>query len=79
MKNTLIVLLIILILGVIAFILWPKNVRSNLISPNFGVVAEISPSPSPSPSIDTFQFNSQTDLKAELDQVNPKVSDQDFN
>ena len=39
------------------------------------------PVPSPSPNIKTpveFKFDSMTDLNAELDKVNPQVSDQDF-
>lgn len=76
----------ILILGII-FLVIIKNVSNKdggLVAPTF--IQQItsqqsSPSPTavPTPNAPkTFQFDSSTDLKAELEKVNPQVLDSDF-
>ena len=45
---------------------------------NIKGVSVSSPVPSPSPKLKTFQFDASTDLKLELDSVNPEVMDSDF-
>ncbi len=52
-----------------------KLVSSNLAQTLF---TRPSPTPSPSPRLKTFKFDSGTDLKKELDSVNPQVLDSDF-
>lgn len=58
--------------------------EAKLVSPGFplGVAVQKSgPVPSSSPNIKTpkgFQFDESTDLKAELEKVNPQVLDSDF-
>lgn len=67
------------------FILTPRGWKANLVSPGFNpLVAAIqksNPEPSPSPNIKTpkeFKFDATTDLKMELEKVNPEVLDSDF-
>lgn len=61
-----------------------KNGKNNLIDPGFfsRSITQTMPAPTPSSapaSPQTFQFNSSTDLKMELNKVNPQVIDSDFN
>ncbi len=43
------------------------------------VVTPQSPTPIPTPTPQTFKFDSSTDLKLELDSINPEVKEADFN
>jgi len=56
--------------------------NGNLVGPGFvGQIIHTQPTPTPiaTPKAPkTFNFNSSTDLKAELEKVNPKVLDSDF-
>ena len=55
--------------------------NSTLVSPLakiFKPKVVIVSSPTPSPKPKTFKFDSSTDLKAELETINPEVLDSDF-
>ena len=61
--------------------------QGSLVSPNLvqTIFSKPKPTPSPSPKISraslrvkTFKFDSSTDLKKELDSVNPQILDSDF-
>lgn len=64
-------LIIVAIILVVIFVF--KKQSDNLINPNF-----TTPIPSPTPYIEQYQFDEKTDLKMELDSINPEVSDSDF-
>ena len=59
--------------------LWLKlsgNKSENLVNPQIPAPSE---TPSPTPDVPkTFKFDSLTDLKAELEKVDPQVLDSDF-
>lgn len=84
MKKT-IFLIIILVLTIYVGISWWRvaNGKTDLAGTGFDRVFNQS-TPVPSPTVappnapKTFDFNSQTDLKAELDKVNPQILDSDF-
>lgn len=84
-KITIIGIIIIVVLGFLVFRLTPLGWQAKtLFSPGGllgGKQVEITPNPTPIPTPDapkTFKFDSSTDLKAELDKVNPQVLDSDF-
>lgn len=57
--------------------------KANLVSPGFplGASQKAEPVPSSTPNISapkSFTFDGSTDLKAELEKVNPQVLDSDF-
>lgn len=79
-------LLIVIVLFVIGYGLFfvAEGGTKNLVSPNFNqnkIKSEQIPEATPVPPVTpkTFKFDSSTDLKAELEKVNPKVDDADFN
>ncbi len=78
LKFLVIIIMFITIITVILTLGQPSS--GNLVAPgfmnSFGEKVESSPSPSPTP--EGFKFDSSTDLKKELDQVNPQVLDSDF-
>lgn len=75
-------LIIIIIITVIVFILILLRGEDKLADP--GVSQESTPVASPSPETPSYnpppevKFDSSTDLKAELEKVNPQVLDSDF-
>ncbi len=79
MKKLLIIIFLIIV-GYILFNIAEGDSR-NLISPNLNVtkkqiIQQVTPAPPVAPK--TIQFDSSTDLKQELDGVNPTVLDSDF-
>lgn len=72
-------LIIFIFTTVVVFLIILGKEKSGLVGPN------ISPQPSSVPpqfggaGPKTFQFDSLTDLNAELEKVNPQVLDSDFN
>lgn len=79
-------LLIIIFIGLIAlkiFIFTPQGWKANLVSP-MGLTSHkpaATPLPTGAPpdaAPKTFKFNSSTDLKMELQKVDPQVLDSDF-
>lgn len=74
----------ILIIILIILLLWllGSNKEGGLVKPKFMGLQEPSPTPSATPAAPvtpkTFQFDSSTDLKAELEKVNPQILDSDF-
>ncbi len=82
MKSKIIYIIVIttaIFVGFLVFRFAPMGWQTKLISPHLTVVPSPSPLPSPSPTPKTFKFDSSTDLKAELEKVNPQVLDSDFN
>lgn len=63
------------------FRLTPQGWKANLVNPmgqqnqNSAVISTPAPTPD---APKTFKFDSSTDLKSELEKVNPQVSDSDF-
>lgn len=81
-KPSILTIILILLLGAIILIFTPSRWKSNLISPmgQKPQVMTVSPTPMPTPNQPkTFKFDRSTDLKAELDKINPQVLDSDFN
>lgn len=82
--NRKFVIVIITFIIVIILSLSRYQPGSNLISPLLSlpktnrVSATPIPTSVPPQAPQTFKFNRSTDLKKELDQVNPAVTDQDF-
>lgn len=70
-----IIAIIIIIVGILWFGLRGR-VQKNLVNPQ--ILQTESPSPSPSQTPKTFKFDSSTNLKMELEKVNPEVLDSDF-
>ena len=64
-------------LMVIILLLVSGKKQDNLVAPGLQQDQQVS-TPSPTPAIKTFQFDSNTDLKAELEKVDPKVLDSDI-
>ena len=78
MKKIIFVTLI-LIIGYVLFIMAQGGSPKELVNPNFSqMITKSTPTPTPKPTLKTFQFDSSTDLKSELEKVNPKVLDSDF-
>lgn len=78
----LILLLIVVVLLTIKFVFHGNGNNSSLLSPLVKKVTQpaFSPKPTPTPNVpQTINFDSSTDLKKELDNVNPQVLDSDFN
>ncbi len=66
------------------FLLPPQGWKASLINPmgqvnNLVSISTPVPNPSPTPTPKTYNFDSSTDLKKELDSINPQVLDSDFN
>lgn len=70
MNNRWIVIIIAIILVVVFAI---RKGDDNLIGPDFSTTTS-----SPIPSIRQYQFDEKTDLKKELESINPQVLDSDF-
>lgn len=73
-----------LILAVV-IILWiflrnPVNGSNLMLNPlgKQSVLSSASPTPSPAPTPKTFKFDKSTDLKKELETINPQVLESDF-
>jgi len=80
-SNYIIIVVIVLTLATLLASVTLPVWNSTLVSPLAKVFKPkviIMPSPSPSPKPKTFQFNSSTNLKSELDSVNPEILDSDF-
>lgn len=80
MKNKLIIIIVIAIISII-FIIVSQKGDNTLIIPGFTREQKIeSPQPTPAPPVapKEFKFDRSTDLKMELEKVNPEVLDSDF-
>lgn len=67
----------IIIVGILGFKL-SSNKSEDLVNPQIVAPSAVL-TPDPTPAVPkTFNFNSQTDLQAELEKVNPQVLDSDF-
>lgn len=82
-KGKTILLVVILIIIIVGIYLVLNNKKGSLVGSGFGKTLSQS-TPVPSPTIPppnapkTYSFDSQTDLNAELEKINPQVLDSDF-
>lgn len=74
MRSKLVVAAAVLILILLLKFLSVNRANSTLADPKLSTLQPI-PSSSPNPTPEDFNFNSTTDLKAQLDTVNPKIED----
>lgn len=75
MKNKIVYIIIIIFITGTIFILTKKENKP--VGPTLTTQTAI-PTPTPTPALKTFKFDGSTDLKKELEQINPKVLDVDF-
>ena len=79
MKNKQIIILISLIIfGLLGYFILIKDNSKSLINPSADTNSELSPTVELTPTPIIFKYNSSTDLKSELQSVNPKVEVSDF-
>lgn len=71
MKKIITFIIIITVITIIIFIS-NSSLKSSLVTPSSVPVS----TPVPTPKL--YQFDEKTDLKMELDSINPEVSDSDF-
>lgn len=72
MNKKIFMIFIIFIIFIMLILRYGGNKTDKIASPGF------SPSPTPVSTPKTFQFDSTTDLQKELEKVDPKVLDSDF-
>lgn len=78
MKNKTILLIALTILTMIVVYFVTSKKDMNLVGPSL-IQQTPTSTPMPTPNIPkTFQFDSSTDLKMELEKVNPQILDSDF-
>ncbi len=73
--------LVSLIVGGVLWFGLTNNQAKNLVSPNLSATEKDKPTlatPIPSATPKTFKFDSSTDLKEELEKINPEILDVDF-
>lgn len=81
MNKKIILAIILIILFTIGYLLINNNDKKNdrLLNPNYKKVeSSVLPTIIPSPTPKTFKFYRNTDLKKELESINPEVLDSDF-
>lgn len=86
MNNKIFTAIIIIVVTIVAimfvvFRFTPLRWEVKLESPGFNPLTAVQrgdPSPTSSPIPKTFQFDGDTDLKTEMESVNPEVMDEDF-
>ncbi len=80
-KNFIATLFIVLIIVLVVWLVLSNRKDNKLVMPGFiRQIAIIQPTPTPALPVapKSFKFDSATDLKKELDSVNPQVLDTDF-
>lgn len=77
MKNKVIVLLLVVLVGLVIYFLINKNNSDTLVSPG-GLLYKVTPTPPSTPTPIEYHFDSSTNLKQELNSINPKVETTDF-
>jgi hypothetical protein len=81
MKTNLILFSVVIILffGAVYFV-YSINQNGKLVTPSLSSTNKITstPAPTPLPTAKSFSFNKDTDLAAEVESVDPKVNDTDF-
>jgi len=88
MKNRFITFsLILLLIGILLFLgnlIFNKQSNQTLINPDGKTLLQqitkqtVSPTPTPSPTPIEYNFDKTTDLKKEIETINPEVLDSDF-
>lgn len=76
MRNKIIFIVVIIFIAFIMTILFKKEGTDTLATPQLKTT--LAPSLLPSPTPKQFKFDSSTNLKQELETVNPQVLDSDF-
>lgn len=80
-NNKILTIFLILILMAVMYFLIPKNDQDSLVSPGSKLMGQQS---SPEPQVQNYnppkeiKYDVNTDLRQELDTINPKVLDSDF-
>lgn len=82
-QNKITLVLVVVLLVIVYFIItkFSSNGNGPLVNPGLGKPAsQVTPTPEASSynPPEQVQYNSSTDLKKELDSVNPQISDVDF-
>ncbi len=76
--KKILIIAVIITLGILLWLKLAGNKSHNLVNPQILTPSETS-SPVPTPSVPkTFNFDSSTDLKVELEKVSPQILDSDF-
>lgn len=80
MNKKILIAIILIILFTLGYLVINNNKKNNqLLSPNSKKVESfVAPSIIPSPKPKTFKFDRNTDLKKELESINPEVLESDF-
>ncbi|MBI2017690.1 hypothetical protein HYS92_01420 [Candidatus Daviesbacteria bacterium] len=78
MKNKILLVAMLTILAAIAVYFVTGQKDLSLVNPKSSPVTAPVSTPAPPNAPKTFQFNESTDLKVELEKVNPEVLDSDF-
>ncbi|MDO8576861.1 MAG: hypothetical protein Q7R82_00810 [Candidatus Daviesbacteria bacterium] len=85
-KKIVMIIIVLLLVATVWIIMWVMGSKGgSLISPGLGeAVGNVVSQSTPQPSVSTFnapkeiKYGSATDLKQELDSINPQVLDSDF-
>lgn len=78
-KLKLLLIIVATIIAIMFFVFPHFKGRGSLINPDFKAPKQQNfETPQPNPTPKTFRFDSSTDLKMELDSINPQVLDSDF-
>lgn len=78
-SNLLIYIVVIAAVSVSAWALFNKTPSSGLTSPFAVAQSTSSPTPTPLPTPIQYNFDKSSDLKGELNSINPEIKDSDFN
>lgn len=78
-SNLLIYITVIAAVSISMWVIFSKNPSQSLTSPFAAAQTPSSPAPSSSPSPQTFTYDKSTDLKKELNTINPEIKANDFN
>lgn len=82
MSNKSLIIISLIILVAVGWLIFKSNTAGDLVNPLLQGSDKTTPTPSETPAPPnapkTFQFDSSTDLKKELEKVNPWVLDTDF-
>ena len=73
-----IIIVIAIIIVIVIFTLQPRRLPASLINPGVETIPTSTPTFTPTPTLQQFKFDSSTDLKQELESINPQILDSDF-
>lgn len=78
MNKTLTLIIILTLMGFLGYFIVTKDNSKSLSTPQTKTYSSPVPTIVPTPSPRTFKYDRSTDLKKELDSVNPQILDSDF-